>query len=158
MKGIMQRTSGPEAWPTNRPAKGDPLVFVRGQGGAILIGIILVMTLVAGVGSFMVKMNNDATQSGLGANKSNKAYYLAESGLRYALPRIDTALKAGNNPVTTLNYSNTAYTLSNTDSFILTLTGADPTYSLVSKGSINSDGASVAAARTIKYTITVPPG
>jgi len=52
--------------------------------GNVLIGLIVTMMIFAALGAGMVAMTGTSTSSQVTANTTSKAYYLAESGFRYA--------------------------------------------------------------------------
>ncbi len=54
------------------------------QKGSILIGIIVAMVLFAALGAAILSLTSTATMNQVMANSAARAYYLAESGLRYA--------------------------------------------------------------------------
>jgi len=53
------------------------------QEGAVLIGLIVTMVILAVLGVAMFSLTGTSTFSQVGANSSTRAYYLAESGYRY---------------------------------------------------------------------------
>lgn len=56
--------------------------------GAVLLYLIMGMTMIASLGLGMFYINTTSTFSQIGANKLNKAHYLAESGMRFALQKL----------------------------------------------------------------------
>ena len=58
------------------------------QRGALLVSLILTLTIVAILGAVMVEMTTTSTLGELFANRQQRAYYLAESGGRYAIPQV----------------------------------------------------------------------
>ncbi|MFP4474901.1 MAG: prepilin-type N-terminal cleavage/methylation domain-containing protein [Desulfatibacillaceae bacterium] len=60
---------------------------VQDQRGAVLIGLIVTMVLVALVGAALLPMTTTSTFTQLGGQGSMRAYYLAESGYRLAASR-----------------------------------------------------------------------
>lgn len=52
--------------------------------GATLISVIIVMLIIAVLGISVSSLTNSSQRSSLSANAGTRAYYLAESGLRYA--------------------------------------------------------------------------
>lgn len=52
--------------------------------GATLISVIIVMLMIAVMGISVISLTNSSQRSSLSANAGTRAYYLAESGLRYA--------------------------------------------------------------------------
>ena len=61
-----------------------PAVLLRQNKGNVLIGLIVTMMIFAALGAGMVAMTGTSTSSQVTANTTSKAYYLAESGFRYA--------------------------------------------------------------------------
>ena len=59
-------------------------VTPRNQKGGVLIGLIVTMVIFGFIGAAMISLTNTATFSQLGANTSQRAYYLAEAGMRFA--------------------------------------------------------------------------
>jgi len=75
--------SKPPGLPTSQPP--SPPAFLLGQNkGNVLIGLIVTMMIFAALGAGMVAMTGTSTSSQVTANTTSKAYYLAESGFRYA--------------------------------------------------------------------------
>ena len=58
--------------------------FLGQNKGNVLIGLIVTMMIFAALGAGMVAMTGTSTSSQVTANTTSKAYYLAESGFRYA--------------------------------------------------------------------------
>ena len=56
----------------------------RCKKGATLISVIIVMLMIAVMGISVISLSNSSQRSSLNANAGTRAYYLAESGLRYA--------------------------------------------------------------------------
>lgn len=66
---------------------GRRLRFVwlqRTRRGSVLIGLIVTMVVLAALGATMLPLTNTATINQVEANSSARAYFLAESGYRYA--------------------------------------------------------------------------
>ncbi len=61
------------------------------QEGAVLIGLIITMVILAVLGVAMFSLTGTSTLSQVGANSSARAYYLAESGYRYTKGQYDNA-------------------------------------------------------------------
>ncbi|HBO83882.1 MAG TPA: hypothetical protein DD641_02655, partial [Deltaproteobacteria bacterium] len=55
-----------------------------GNKGTILVGLIVTITILATLGAAMLSLFSTSTFSQLSGNNAQKAYYLAESGYRYA--------------------------------------------------------------------------
>lgn len=58
--------------------------LIVGQTGNILIGLIVTIVIFASLGAAMLSLFTTSTFSQIGGNSSMRAYYLAESGYRYA--------------------------------------------------------------------------
>ncbi|MCD6152523.1 MAG: hypothetical protein J7J07_01245, partial [Syntrophobacterales bacterium] len=58
--------------------------LVRSGRGAMLISLIITMVILSVLGAAMLSFFSTSTMSQLGGNSSMRAYYLAESGYRYA--------------------------------------------------------------------------
>ena len=83
--------------------------IARNQNGLILIGLIVTMTAIAVLAAGMVYITTTGTYGELFANRQARAYYLAESGGRYALQQfIADGTKFGDQ---------TTYTMANGDRF-----------------------------------------
>src|SRR4030042_4621461 len=65
--------------------KGRPCMNER---GALLIGLIITITIIALTGAAIVSLTTISTFEEIFANLHSRAYYLAESGGRYAIPSI----------------------------------------------------------------------
>jgi len=77
--------SKPPGLPTSQPPSLPAVLPVFGQNkGNVLIGLIVTMMIFAALGAGMVAMTGTSTSSQVTANTTSKAYYLAESGFRYA--------------------------------------------------------------------------
>lgn len=57
---------------------------IQDQKGSLLIGLIVVMTIFASMGAAMMSVTTTSTLSQIWTGASSQAYYLAESGFRYA--------------------------------------------------------------------------
>lgn len=60
------------------------LALPRSQKGGVLIGLIVTMVIFGFIGAAMISLTNTSTFSQIGGHTSQKAYYLAEAGMRYA--------------------------------------------------------------------------
>jgi hypothetical protein len=58
--------------------------FPSGNQGALLLGLVVTMMIFAVLGAALLPINATSTMNLIGSNGSIKAYYLAESGYRYA--------------------------------------------------------------------------
>ncbi len=118
--------------------------FVFGnRSGSILIGLIIMLVIVAVAGAAVVYLTTGSTYAGLLKNNNLEAYYLAESGARFAFPLIQSDLDSGaQTNMKALfgnNLTNTpTYTLS-TGTFTLSLSNVSSTSAtLTSVGAVNS--------------------
>jgi len=75
--------SQPLCFPTSKPPS-LPASLLGQNKGNVLIGLIVTMMIFAALGAGMVAMTGTSTSSQVTANTTSKAYYLAESGFRYA--------------------------------------------------------------------------
>ena len=66
------------------PAVGSTMKSKPVRNGAILIGIIVTIVIFAVLGAAMVSLTTTSTMREVSSNLSSQAYYLAESGYRYA--------------------------------------------------------------------------
>jgi len=72
---------------------------LQGQRGAMLVTLIAAMVVFAALGAVMISMFGTAALSQAAGNYSQRAYYLAESGFRYAASRyiaVDLGSEAAN--------------------------------------------------------------
>jgi len=116
------RHSQPSSLPASQPPS-LPASLLRQNKGNVLIGLIVTMMIFAALGAGMVAMTGTSTSSQVTANTTSKAYYLAESGFRYAasvyLNTIDADIPSDgiederNQALATLH--NSTFTLSNPD-------------------------------------------
>ncbi len=77
------RHSLPSSLPTSQPPSLPASLLGKNKGN-VLIGLIVTMMIFAALGAGMVSMTGTSTFSQVTANTTSKAYYLAESGFRYA--------------------------------------------------------------------------
>ena len=82
--------------------------MLSGKKGNVLLYLIMGMSLMASLGLGLFYVNTTSTFSQIGANNLNKAHYLAESGMRYALQELR------NRSLLNTTTAGTDYTLSNT--------------------------------------------
>ena len=60
----------------------------RNQTGSLLIGLIVTLLLLSALGAALLSQTNTATYQTVSANGSDRAFYLAESGYRYAAAKM----------------------------------------------------------------------
>ena len=77
------QASKPHSFPASQPPS-LPASLLRQNKGNVLIGLIVTMMIFAALGAGMVAMTGTSTSNQVTANTTSKAYYLAESGFRYA--------------------------------------------------------------------------
>ncbi|MCF6291259.1 MAG: hypothetical protein L3J03_09740 [Desulfobacterales bacterium] len=122
------------------------------QRGSLLIVLIVTMSIMAVAGAAMLSLVASSTYSELAAGRQAAAYYLAESGGRYAIPQImrdrDQA-KADLDGHTYVPADNHQFTLE------IDTSAADYTY-LTATGTVNPGGWTEAQAR-ITFRIPTPP-
>lgn len=84
--------------------------LAQGEQGSLLIGLIITMVVVAIAGTAVYTLTSNSTLTELYKNDNLKAYYLAESGARYAAPLVRSDLDNGvSTNITALN--NKTFTL-----------------------------------------------
>ncbi|MDA8086972.1 MAG: hypothetical protein M0Z75_09755 [Nitrospiraceae bacterium] len=66
------------------------------QSGSLLIGLIITLVVITIAGAAVAYLTTGSTLAGLMKNNNLKAYYLAESGARFAMPLIEADLNNGN--------------------------------------------------------------
>ncbi len=66
--------------------KGVP-AMLRDQRGAVLVAVVITMLVFATLGAMMLSFFTTSTFSQLGGSRGMRAFYLAESGFRYAASR-----------------------------------------------------------------------
>jgi hypothetical protein len=118
------------------------------QRGSVLIALIVTMIIIAVLGAALLHFTTTSTFSELFTNRQQRAYYVAESGGRYAIPQIKS------DPVqATTDLHGKTFTLSNGDKFVLSIdnTAPDETY-LESEGIVH-EGDWLEAREKITYKI-----
>lgn len=126
--------------------------------GAVMIMIIISMVLASIVGVAMVDLTTTATFGQLSATHQDRAYYMAESGGRYAVPLVVDDIVSGVTTNIDLLH-NITYTLDNgsiTDGQFLIEVDADtdPDYVFVHSTGIVSAGISLSARSKITFRLT----
>jgi prepilin-type N-terminal cleavage/methylation domain-containing protein len=61
--------------------------MLSNQKGSVLIALIVTMVVLSSIGAAMVSLTSTSTFSRVGSNSAERAYFLAESGYRYAASR-----------------------------------------------------------------------
>lgn len=87
------------------------------QTGSVLIGLIVTMVIMAALAAGMLSLFSTSTFTGLRENFSPRAYYMAESGFRYAAYEYLDSSSDG----TISNLHNKTFTMENGDTFRLFL-------------------------------------
>lgn len=91
--------------------------MISGKSGFILIGLVLTMIVFAALVAAIVPMFSSATQNQISANMDQKAFYMAESGFRYAASQyIHTPAGGETRDDTLTNLSGKTFTLSGQNS------------------------------------------
>ena len=124
------------------------IVFHSHQEGAVLIGLIITMTIVAVLSAALVYFTTTSTFSEFFANRQERAYYMAESGARYAIPqiKIDPAQAA-------IDLHGKIFTLSNGDKFLLLINTSDPNATFLESEGIVHEGDWLESRARITYRI-----
>ena len=65
---------------------------VTGQGGNVLVGLLVTMLVFSALAAGMVSMTATSTTSQVASNNTSRAYYVAESGFRYTASQYLNAL------------------------------------------------------------------
>ena len=97
------------------------VISKNNQKGSILIGIIVAMVLFAAIGTAMLSLTSTATMNQVMANSAARAYYLAESGYRYAAWYLNTYPEPSQSFDESKTFLNKNYTIINGGSFDLNL-------------------------------------
>ena len=112
------------------------------QKGSILIGLIITMVVMSLLGAGMVYLTSTSTFQEVFANNHARAYYVAESGGRYALSVIRDAYATDKTKLNAINNNQTFTLASNGGQFQITnflQDGLDPeTITFDSIGTVNS--------------------
>ena len=61
--------------------------LIAGNSGSVIIALIVTVVILSALGAAMVSLTSTSTSSLIGGNSSSRAYFLAESGFRYAESR-----------------------------------------------------------------------
>lgn len=121
------------------------------QKGALLVSLILTLTIIAILGAVMVEMTATSTLGELFANRQQRAYYLAESGGRYAIPQIQA------DPVQAeTDLHARTFTISNGDQFFLTVDNSIPDLTVLVSEGIAQPGDWFESRAKITYRIPRP--
>ncbi|MFC1579635.1 hypothetical protein ACFL4N_01845 [Thermodesulfobacteriota bacterium] len=121
------------------------------QRGALLVSLILTLTIVAILGAVMIEMTTTSTLGELFANRQQRAYYLAESGGRYAIPQILT-----DSVLAETSLHGMTFTLSNGDQFFLSVDNSIPELTMLESEGIVQPGDWLESRARITYRIPRP--
>ena len=153
---IIEKT---ESFKTNHPVnlfKPDFGINKERQKGAILIGLIVTMVIIASLGAGMVYLTSTSSFHELFSNNNARAYYAAESGGRYVLAVIrDAYAKQDMTLLNPINANQTFTLNSNQGNFQITnfmQIGTNPqTINFSSIGTVNSGF--LQAKRQLNYSV-----
>lgn len=124
---------------SGRKRKGNfrSIKFLHGEEGAVLIGLIITITIVLLLGAAIVNITVTSTYNEILTGPQIRAYYIAESGARYAIPRI-----LQDHVQAEADLHNKTFTLANGDKFFLLIDNASSTDTtfLDSEGIIGQGG------------------
>ena len=125
--------------------KGRPCMNER---GALLIGLIITITIIALAGAAIVSLTTISTFGEIFANLHSRAYYLAESGGRYAIPRIiaDPAQAE-------TDLDGRTFTFDNGERFFLSVDNTTPGITILESEGVSRAGDWLEARAKIKYRI-----
>jgi hypothetical protein len=125
--------------------KGRPCMNER---GALLIGLIITITIIALAGAAIVSLTTISTFGEIFANLHSRAYYLAESGGRYAIPMIKADPAQAE-----IDLDGRTFTFDNGDRFILSVDNTAPDITLLESEGVSQAGDWLEARAKIKYRI-----
>jgi len=83
--------------------------------GSVMIGLIITMVIMASLGAAMTALLPSASMSQIGSNFAQKAYFLSESGFRYAASEFLAATNATKEDTLKNNLDNHTFILSGSD-------------------------------------------
>ncbi len=117
---------------------------IKNRDGSLLIGLIITLVVIMIAGAAVAYLTSGSTLTGLLKNNNLNAYYLAESGARFAMPLIQEDLNNGNqNNMKALfggSLANTpAFTLS-TGQFTLSVSNVNSTSATLTSIGITGSG------------------
>jgi type II secretory pathway pseudopilin PulG len=118
------------------------------QSGFVLIGLIITMIIIAVLGAALVHFTTTSTFSELFTNRQQRAYYVAESGGRYAIPQIKSDLVQA-----TTDLHGKTFTLNNGDKFVLSIDNTDPEFTHLESEGIVHEGDWLEVREKITYEI-----
>jgi hypothetical protein len=142
LKGLISVFKGdcPKGWEKARPCMNER--------GALLIGLIITITIIALAGAAIVSLTTISTFGEIFANLHSQAYYLAESGGRYAIPKINA------NPAQAkTDLDGKTFTFDNGERFILSIDNTAPDITILESEGVSRAGDWLEARAKIKYRI-----
>ena len=126
------------------------IIFHSHQKGDVLIGLIITMTVVAVLSAAMLYFTTTSTFSELFVNRQERAYYIAESSGRYAIPQI----KADRDQAV-IDLHGKTITLSNGDKFVLSLDTSLSRKTILESEGIVHEGGWLESRAKITYEIFI---
>jgi hypothetical protein len=142
LKGLISVFKGdcPKGWEKARPCMNER--------GALLIGLIITITIIALAGAAIISLTTISTFGEIFANLHSRAYYLAESGGRYAIPKIKA------NPAQAkTDLDGKTFTFDNGERFILSIDTTAPDITLLESEGVSQAGDWLEARAKVKYRI-----
>ncbi|MFH1125273.1 MAG: hypothetical protein V1758_16575 [Pseudomonadota bacterium] len=121
------------------------------QRGFLLVGLIITMLIISVLGAALLTFTTTSTFSGLFANRQSRAYYLSESGARYAIPRIQA-----DRVQAVSDLHGKTFTLTNGDRFTLSIDISASDSTLLASEGIVHQGDWLEAR--VKNTYRIPVG
>ncbi len=120
------------------------------QRGSVLIVIVSTIVLLSTLTAGVLNLKTSATYSELYANNQNKAYYLAESGARYAKPLVQSDIEGS---VTTNidQIHGKTFTLGNSGSFTISIDTSNSNYTLVQSSGATPGAVSSSSTASLTY-------
>jgi len=86
----MERQSGfAAARATVLPVRGGALSCARGNGGSVLLTLIIAIVILAALSAALLPTLSSTQMGQVSASGAMRAYYLAEAGGRYTIPRLE---------------------------------------------------------------------
>jgi len=141
-KGLFSVFKGacPEGWDNGRPCMNE--------GGALLIGLIITLTIIAIAGAAIVSITTTSTFGEIFANLHSRAYYLAESGGRYAIPMIKADPAQAE-----IDLNGRTFPFDNGEEFILSVDNATPGITLLESEGVSQAGDWLEVRAKVIYSI-----
>lgn len=121
------------------------------RSGSILIWAIFMIIAIGIAGVSMLHLTTTSTYSELFAHNHSRAYYIAESGGRYAIPQIQSDPKTAET-----NLNGKTLLLSNGDKFVLAIDNSNSQYTILQSTGIVNEGSWFQGNRILTYKIFKP--